>query len=146
MGARREARIAVLMGLYAHEITGEKDLKKIEYNILEFQKVQDTALLFFSALFEETICHLKEIDKAIEERAQNWALERISLIDRNIIRLGVAELLYFPDIPAKTTINECIELAKIFGTSESARFVNGLLDGILRHAEINKSEQLVERK
>jgi len=146
VGARREARIAALKGLYARELGGEKDIQKIERQVLEFHLVPETAKIFFNALFEETLSHIGEIDKAIEERAQNWALDRISVIDRNIIRLGVAELLFFPDIPAKTTINECIELAKIFGTSESARFVNGLLDGILRHTDNEKAGQLLERK
>ena len=56
--------------------------------------------------------------------------------------MGIAELMFFPDIPPKTTINECIELAKIFGTSDSARFVNGLLDGILRRLDIDKTREL----
>ncbi|HHS51085.1 MAG TPA: transcription antitermination factor NusB [candidate division Zixibacteria bacterium] len=142
MGARREARIAVLMGLYAIEISSGKDVALLEEEILEFYEVPKTAKLFFCSILEATIKNLDEIDALIKERAENWALDRIAIVDKNIIRLGVSELLYFPDIPPKTTINECIELAKQFGTSESARFVNGLLDGILRHLDIDKRSQI----
>jgi len=142
MGARREARIAVLMALYAREANNNKDIKQLADQIIEIHEVPEKTELFFRALLEATIEHIDEIDKPIEERAQNWALDRLALVDRNIIRLGVAELLYFPDIPPKTTINECIELAKQFGTSESARFVNGLLDGILRYLDIDKTREL----
>ena len=145
MGARREARIAVLMALYAYEVGGERDINLLADRVLTLCEVPENALLFYRSLLEETIAHRNEIDVSIEERAENWALDRTAIVDRNILRLGVAEMLYFPDIPPKTTINECIELAKEFGTSESARFVNGLLDGILRHANTEKAKQLSDR-
>ena len=142
MGARRKAMIAVLMALYARELSGETDLDLLAERILEMHNVPESSRLFFRALIEETISNMPEIDRHIVECAQNWAIDRIAVVDKNILRIGVAELLYFDDIPPKTTINECIELAKEFGTSESSRFVNGLLDGILRHANIEKAEQL----
>ncbi len=142
MGARREARIAALMALYARDVAGENDLDVLTENTLEMYDVPKSSELFFRAIIEEVVNHLQEIDTKIKERAENWALDRIAIVDRNILRIGVAELLYFPDIPPKTTINECIELAKTFGTSESARFVNGLLDGILRRLDIEKTKEL----
>lgn len=145
MGARREARIAVLKALYAREMGSVQDPEELISQIEEVHDVPDSSRMFFQALFETTIENMDVIDKAIEERAQNWALDRIAVVDRNILRLGLAELLYFEDIPPRTTINECIELAKNFGTQESARFVNGLLDGILRHMDIKKAEELDER-
>ncbi len=145
MGARREARIAVLKALYAREMGAVKDIDVLVSQIEDLHKIPKTSKAFFKALFGTTIDNLEIIDKAIEERAQNWSLDRIAAVDRNILRLGLAELLFFDDIPPRTTINECIELAKDFGTQESARFVNGLLDGILRHMDIKKSEELDER-
>ena len=142
MGARREARIAALMALYARDVGGEKNLDFLAENTLEMYDVPKSSILFFHAIVEEVINHLPEIDTKIQERAENWAMDRIAIVDRNILRIGVAELLYFQDIPPKTTINECIELAKMFGTSESARFVNGLLDGILRRLDIEKTKEL----
>ncbi len=142
MGARREARIAVLMALYSVEVTGPKEISALEEEILELYEVPKSAKLFFSAILEAIIKNIDEINNIINERAENWALDRIAIVDKNILRIGVAELLYFPDIPPKTTINECIELAKHFGTSESARFVNGLLDGILRHLDIEKRDEI----
>ena len=74
--------------------------------------------------------HLPEIDKLIEEHSHNWRLERMQRIDRNVLRIGVFELKQLPDIPRKVTINEAIELAKMFGTEDSAAFINGVLDRI----------------
>ncbi|MGC9315137.1 MAG: transcription antitermination factor NusB [bacterium] len=145
MGARREARIAVLKALYAREMGGARDIDELVSQIEEIHEIPEKSALFFRALLENTIENLDTIDKEIEERAQNWAFDRIAVIDRNILRLGLAELLYFEDIPPRTTINECIELAKSFGTQESARFVNGLLDGILRHLDIKKAKELDDR-
>jgi len=145
MGARREARIAVLKALYAYETGGSQDIEALVKQISDIHEVPKGARLFFQSLLETTIINMEEIDDAIVERAQNWALDRIGAIDRNILRLGLAELKYFDDIPPRTTINECIELAKVYGTSESARFVNGLLDGILRHLDIKKTGELDER-
>jgi len=145
MGARREARVAVLKALYAREMGGVRDIDQLASQIEEINEIPEKSALFFRALLENTIENLDSIDKEIEERAQNWAFDRISVIDRNILRLGVAELIYFEDIPPRTTINECIELAKSFGTQESARFVNGLLDGILRHLDIHKAKELDDR-
>lgn len=145
MGARREARVAVLKALYAREMGGARDIDELASQIEGIHEIPEKSALFFRALLENTIENLDTIDKEIEERAQNWAFDRIAVIDRNILRLGLAELLYFEDIPPRTTINECIELAKSFGTQESARFVNGLLDGILRHLNIQKAKELDDR-
>jgi N utilization substance protein B len=71
-----------------------------------------------------------EIDQLITSSSRNWRLERMSRVDRNILRLGACELVAFPDVPVKVVINEAVELAKRFGTAESSAFVNGVLDRI----------------
>ena len=72
-----------------------------------------------------------DLDAAIERRSLNWRVARMAIVDRNILRLAVYEMLYSPDIPAKVAIDEAIELAKRFGSEDSRAFVNGVLDGIL---------------
>jgi len=146
MGARRKAREGVLLALYSREISGEQDREVLEKNILEMYEIPKRTEMFYRALLEETLDHIDEIDEIIEDRVQNWDLDRIVIVDRNILRMGVAELFYFPDIPPKTSINECIELAKLYGTSESARFVNGLLDAILRFSDLEKAEELENKE
>ena len=80
-----------------------------------------------------------EIDELIVSASKNWRIDRMSRVDRNILRLGACELLAFRDVPVKVVINEAVELAKRFGTAESSAFVNGVLDRIAaaagRHAE-----------
>ena len=76
--------------------------------------------------------HLEEVDGAIAGFLKNWSPDRLARLDRIILRLGVAELLYLDDIPPNVTINEYVELARLFGTDESPRFVNGVLDAVRR--------------
>jgi N utilization substance protein B len=76
--------------------------------------------------------HLDEVDQLIREQAEHWRLERMSAVDRNVLRLAVYELLYEVDVPKLVVLDEAIELAKRFGSEQSGRFVNGLLDGLLR--------------
>jgi N utilization substance protein B len=91
------------------------------------------AFVYARALVEGAIGHRAEIDALISEQADNWRLERMPAVDRNILRLAVYELLYEEDIPKLVIVDEAIELAKRFSTDQSSRFVNGLLDGLLKH-------------
>ena len=90
------------------------------------------ALLYARRLVEGATAHLEELDAMIREQAENWRLERMSAVDRNVLRLAVYELLYETDVPKLVVLDEAIELAKRFGSEQSGRFVNGLLDGLLR--------------
>jgi N utilization substance protein B len=78
--------------------------------------------------------HRPEIDGLISDVAENWRLDRMAAIDRNILRLGAYEMLYCPAVPPKVAINEALELAKRYSTAQSSRFVNGILDRLLNHA------------
>ncbi len=86
---------------------------------------------FATALLKATIEGAKENDEIIERIAQNWELERIALVDRMLMRMALAELVTFSDIPTKVTINEAIELAKKYSTDKSGTFINGVLDAVL---------------
>jgi N utilization substance protein B len=76
--------------------------------------------------------HQAKLDAMISEVAENWRLDRMAAIDRNILRLGAYEMLFCPEVPAKVAINEALELAKRYGTAQSSRFVNGILDRVLQ--------------
>jgi transcription antitermination protein NusB len=93
------------------------------------------ALEYARKLVEGTLANLEELDGLIREQAENWRLERMSAVDRNVLRLAVYELLHEPDVPKLVVIDEAIELAKRYGSEQSGRFVNGLLDGMLRSRE-----------
>jgi N utilization substance protein B len=85
---------------------------------------------FFKNLFQETVVHNEEYEKIVSDFAKNWATDRIAIVDMIILKMAVAEMLNFPSIPVKVTINEYIELSKNYSTQKSKQFVNGLLDKI----------------
>lgn len=102
----------------------------------ETERLSDEAC---AAIFEHakrlvsgTLEHLEEVDGLIVSQAENWRLERMPAVDRNILRLGVYELLYEADVPKLVVIDEAIELAKQYGSENSSSFVNGLLDGLIK--------------
>jgi N utilization substance protein B len=92
----------------------------------------DEAFHYAQALVRGTIEHREEIDGLIRGQADNWRLERMPAVDRNILRLAVYEMLFETDIPKLVVVDEAIELAKKFGSEQSGRFINGLLDGLLK--------------
>ncbi len=87
---------------------------------------------FAARLAETTIKQLAIIDEMIKKYAQNWRFERINSVDKSILRMGIAELLFFKDVPASVTLNELVELSKDFGEAETPAFINGILDPISR--------------
>ena len=92
---------------------------------------------FSEALVNKVIANRSELNDKIAERVANWEMDRIALIDRILLRIGIAELIYFPDIPPKVSINEVIEIAKDYSTSNSGKFINGILDAILNDLKKN---------
>ena len=76
--------------------------------------------------------HQEQIDALISEAAENWRIDRMAAIDRNILRLGVYEMMFCQEVPARVAINEALELAKRYSTAQSSRFVNGILDRLLQ--------------
>jgi len=134
MSKRRKSREHVLKILYSRDITKEKidDILKCYWEGKEIDpRVKD----FSIQLTEGIINEIKKIDAYIEKVSENWSIKRISVIDRNILRIAVHELIFMDDIPPKVTINEAIEIAKKFGTGDSSDFVNGILDKIKNELE-----------
>jgi transcription antitermination factor NusB len=100
----------------------------------------DDELIFIRQLTAFTLEELEYADGLIERFAQNWELDRIALIDRILLRMAIAELIHYPQIPTKVTINEIIELAKGYSTDKSNVFINGVLDAVV--IELTNSERL----
>lgn len=129
MGKRRKSREFALKVLFQLDITKENPIKALECSKENFLKTKDDD--DFARKIVLGVCeHHKEIDDLIERYSENWRLDRMSVVDRNILRLAVFELLYCEDIPPKVTLNEAIDLGKKFGTEDSGSFINGILDRI----------------
>jgi transcription antitermination protein NusB len=130
MGQRRKAREAALECLYSYEIRGNVGIEEIFPYSQERHQLDNEASDFAFSLLRKTTENIVELDRIIAKHIDNWDLARLATIDKNILRLGLAELHYFPEIPKKVTIDEAIELAKLYGSADSGRFVNGVLDAL----------------
>jgi transcription antitermination factor NusB len=127
LGKRRKAREIVLQALYELEFsdrTGEEILEDQVGRRLSSAETVDYA----RDLFRRTVEHLDDLDRRIAAALQNWELARVSIIDKNILRFALAEILFFPHVPSKVIINEAIEIAHKYSSKDAGRFVNGILD------------------
>lgn len=138
---RRLLREKALQVLYAYELNGE-GLTNLTNGILSDLFVQ-ADIEFAKNLIDTVVANTKQLDSIIQEKVSNWEMDRIALIDRILLRIGISELLNFPDIPPKVTINEVIEIAKDYSTSNSNKFINGILDAVLsdlkQNGKLNKT-------
>lgn len=134
MGRRRKARELALQLLYQLDVQGEGDPEPHLDDFWLRHPVGPEVREFADSLVRGTKLHEGKIDELISRYAQNWELERMAVVDRNILRQGVFELLWGQDVPPKVAINEALEVAKKFSTHESSRFLNGILDRI--HKEL----------
>ena len=131
MGARRKARELALQMLYQHDLSGNA-ADTIVGTFEDLQKSKANTREFAVRIFKGTLDNLTKIDEMIVAQADNWRLERMAVVDRNIIRMSVYEFLHETDTPKLVVIDEAIEIAKKFGTQKSSQFINGILDGILK--------------
>jgi len=132
---RRKAREYALQFLFQSDF-GDKDHRKNNLKQFLSDKEKDPEVKkFASEIIDGTLSMLDEIDSVIKKAAENWVLERMAAVDRNILRFAVYELLQRKDIPPAVTINEAIEIAKKYSTLESASFINGILDKIAQKAK-----------
>lgn len=135
---RRELREKVLQVLYAYEFNGE-GLTSLTEGILS-DVASEIDRNFAKQLINQVVANQNMLDQMIRERLANWEMDRIALIDRILLKIGIAEIFYFQDIPPKVSINEVIEIAKDYSTSNSGKFINGILDAIL--SDLKKSGTL----
>jgi N utilization substance protein B len=138
VSSRHQARERALQILFQYDIHGKAGLWLDEF--WKEYPLEDAPRSFAEQLVEGVLTHKNELDTLIGSCATNWRIDRMPIVDRNILRAGCYELLYLPDVPAKVTMNEAIELAKSFGDDEASKFVNGVLDRAL------SSDARLERK
>lgn len=135
---RRLIRIKALEVLYAHQISREP-IDKVKKDLISgLEDSEDFE--FASSLIDSVLKHQRAIDQMVREKIDNWQYERVSILDKILIRICIAELLFFPEIPPKVSINEALELAKMYCSQRSPVFINGVLDGIL--SDLKKDNKL----
>lgn len=138
MGFRRKSRELALQMLFQLDVN--KDGPNWRKQFWELHPAPPGIKNFSEQLVDGVLEHQEEIDRLIQKHALNWTLSRMSIIDRNILRCAVYELLRLSDIPAKVTMNEAIEIAKRYSDEESGAFVNGILDHIVKEEYFAKKE------
>lgn len=139
-GARRKSRELALQMLFQYDLSGNQPKAIIE----TFEELQKSSLgtkIFAIRMFEGTVENLESIDEMITRQTENWRIERMAVVDRNIIRMSVWEFLHHEETPKLVVIDEAVDIAKKFGNEKSSQFVNGVLDGILRRYNLRDGEQ-----
>jgi N utilization substance protein B len=148
MSSRHLSRSIAMQSLYEWDFYGKKpeDLTRIvEKNLKEFGAgLEDQSFVW--QLVKGVVEHLHQIDKIIEKAAPEWPINQIMIVDRNVLRIGLYELLYAnkEEVPPKVAINEAIELAKNFGGESSGKFINGVLGTVYK--ELNSKSQIPNSK
>ena len=129
MNKRREGRLAAVQYLYQLDIHGDPTAD-LRTEFWALREGSDKVRAFAEALVNGVIQHQAELDDRIRKYAQNFLLERLNVVDRNILRLAIFEMFYNLEVPPVVAINEAIELAKHLGGQDSGKFVNGILDKV----------------
>ena len=130
---RHASRELALRTLYAHEVDQSGSWESMMESIAENDQLGDKVIKYAQTLVDAAIKNRESIDSLIARKAVNWELRRMAAVDRNVLRLATAELAHFREqVPFKVVIDEAVELAKTYGTDDSGKFVNGILDSIRR--------------
>ena len=130
MSLRRKGRELAVQVLYQWDI--HRDTAQWLDDFWEQNKVHPEVRAFADQLVHGVIAHADELDRVIAHSAEHWTVSRMAITDRTVLRVAVYELLHMPDIPGRVTLNEAIDIVKLFGDEQSGAFVNGILDRILR--------------
>jgi N utilization substance protein B len=128
-GKRRKARVIALKALYELDSVGHEP-RTILSRLLEENPVPSDVAAFVQELVSGVLDHREQIDEVIRQKAPAWPLEQVAVIDRNILRLAIYEILIDNRVPVRAAINEAVELAKSFGGESSPKFVNGVLGSV----------------
>lgn len=134
MGLRRKSREIALQFLFGHDFQQHpNDAKSLDSELQRFCEcfeAGEKALPYARELIQGICERFAEIDQLVSERSHHWRLERMSLVDRNILRIAIYEIKYDADVPARVAINEALEIAKQYSIPDSVPFINGILDAI----------------
>ncbi len=128
MGQRHKARCVALEVLYSIDAGGKDNVDESFAFCAASHRLPSESAEFAKRLIDIVRSNMPEIDGVIRKILQNWDFSRLAIVDKNILRLGIAEIKYVPETPIKVAIDEAIELAKKYGSADSGRFVNGVLD------------------
>jgi len=132
IGSRRKGRILAVQALYAWEMSQDEQAELLNGDGLESSEEGLQSNVFARLLVQGTVKNVESIDEAIKKRLQHWDITRIARVDLAILRMSVYCLLYQPDLPASVVINEAVDIAKNFGSEQSFRFINGVLDAVAK--------------
>ncbi len=143
---RRKARELALQRLFQDDFNRDRENNQILNTLFSDDKLDANVKAFSEILVAGVSQYQDEIDRLIQKYAQHWSKERMAIIDRNILRFSIYELFYLDDIPPKVTINEAIEIAKLYGGEDSSAFVNGILDHIHRDRQSKKPPILSKKE
>ena len=151
--SRRKAREAALQVLFQCETLSDWSAASIHSYFERFHNLEiatlgarEGALRFCLELIEGVVLHGAEIDQILTDTSENWTLERMAQVDRNILRIACFEFFFMGDVPFSVTINEALELAKIFSSEESKKFINGILNKIVTRSELDLTYQTFSEK
>jgi len=130
---RHASRELALRTLYAHEVDQSGSWEEMLLSIAENDQLGSKVIKYAKTLVDAALKDRESIDSLIARKAVNWELRRMAAVDRNVLRLAAAELIHFREqVPFKVVIDEAVEIAKTYGTDDSGKFVNGILDSIRR--------------
>lgn len=129
MGSRSKSRELALQMLYQWEV-GKHSPANVEQTFMQGRNISPDVDSFARNLFEGTVSEVESLDRTIARHAKNWRTSRMPAIDRNILRMALWEMLYHPETPGAVVINEALELARRFASTDSVEFINGVLDAI----------------
>ena len=127
---KRQARIITLQIIYAHELEGSDLNDTCEFMLDEGNPPMDNVIKYGKQLSNLIFQHAVEVDEIIKNRSKNWDFDRITLIDKLILRMALVEMIHMDEIPPKVSIAEGVEIAKQFSTEDSSSFINGILDAV----------------
>lgn len=137
MTQRRLARESAVEVLYRLDLV-EDESEAVIQEICVRKNPSEEAESYLRRIVQTVEQHRDEIDRVLKRNLKRWRLERVTFIDRAILRMGCAELLFFADVPPKVVINEAVEIAKKFGDDNAGKFVNGVLDGVFKSRDISE--------
>jgi N utilization substance protein B len=145
MGLRRKARECALQMLFAADVSETRGDELVRYfwNEISDAELDDSSREFATRLATGTLSRLEEVDERIRSRAEHWRIERMAIVDRNVLRLAVYEFLFEPT-PYTVTINEALEIARRFSTFEATQFINGILDAIKHDLQKERPDKATE--
>ena len=132
MGSRRKARVIAMQSLYSWDVGKLSREQLLEFEWVDNREGREDTFAFARLMIAGALEHIEDVDAAIQNHLEHWDISRLSKVDLAILRMGTYSVLFQHDVPASVTIDEAVAIAKEYGTDDSYKFVNGVLDAIRR--------------